>query len=536
MQPIPEKETLTIEFKSDLEGYADDELIDEIVGMANTEGGMLYLGVEDDGTPSGLIDRHKDTIGLCALVANKTVPSLSVRAALMEQDGITVMRIEIGKSSAIVASSRGRVLRRRLKADGTPENVPMYPFEMTSRLSDLRLLDLSAQPLNGAVMEDLDPAQIIRLKEQIRKREADPTLQELTEEELLRVLHMSARSEGREVPTLTGMLLAGREARLQELVPTMRTEFQVLRGTSVVLNRTYTKPLIELRGMLDELFQAYNPEEEMEEGPYVTAIPAFSARAFREGVNNAFAHRDYSLLGSVRIQISDNGLVISNPGGFVDGITAQNVIFAEPEGRNLALADAFKRIGLVERTGRGVDRIYEGSIRYGRPWPDYAESTSKTVRLFIPRAKADLRFYKNIEEITRRRGKPLSIETLLVLSAVACQGIHSEEGLLSVTHIRPERMQLLLEEMRLEGILKPGEIRAANPPQGAGGAKEKEAILTNTQEGDTVRKRDVVNLLGVSEAQAYRLLKQLQQEGHLEIVNAGRYAKYRRVTPGQNGS
>ena len=38
---------------------------------------------------------------------------------------------------------------------------------------------------------------------------------------------------------------------------------------------------------------------------------------------------------------------------------------------------------LAEKTGRGIDRIYEGSIIFGRPWPDYTDSTSRTVKLFI---------------------------------------------------------------------------------------------------------------------------------------------------------
>ena len=53
MRTIPEKETLTVEFKSDCSGYSDTDLVDEIVGMANTQGGDLYLGVEDNGEITG---------------------------------------------------------------------------------------------------------------------------------------------------------------------------------------------------------------------------------------------------------------------------------------------------------------------------------------------------------------------------------------------------------------------------------------------------------------------------------------------------
>ena len=70
------------------------------------------------------------------------------------------------------------------------------------------------------------------------------------------------------------------------------------------------------------------------------------------------------------------GMTISSPGGFIDGVTVDNLLTVEPHGKNPALADALKRIGLAEKTGRGIDRIYEGSIIYGRPWPDFSETTS----------------------------------------------------------------------------------------------------------------------------------------------------------------
>ena len=66
--------------------------------------------------------------------------------------------------------------------------------------------------------------------------------------------------------------------------------------------------------------------------------------------------------------ISEDGLNIANPGGFIEGVSIKNLLTAEPHGRNPQLADALKRIGLAERTGRGIDRIYEGWI------PGFAES------------------------------------------------------------------------------------------------------------------------------------------------------------------
>lgn len=52
------KETLSKEFKSDLKGLPDSELVEAVVALANTDGGCVYLGVEDDGTPTGVKQKH----------------------------------------------------------------------------------------------------------------------------------------------------------------------------------------------------------------------------------------------------------------------------------------------------------------------------------------------------------------------------------------------------------------------------------------------------------------------------------------------
>ena len=128
----------------------------------------------------------------------------------------------------------------------------------------------------------------------------------------------------------------------------------------------------------------------MELGLFRVPIPDFDKRAIREAIVNAFSHRDYSKMGRVRIAITDEGITVANPGGFVEGVSINNLLTAEPHGRNPQLADALKRIGLAERTGRGIDRIYEGSLIYGNTLPDYKNSTSVTVSLFIPRSRPDI--------------------------------------------------------------------------------------------------------------------------------------------------
>lgn len=119
-------ETLTVEFKSDQKCTPDRELVAAIVALTNTEGGDLYLGVEDDGAVTGLHANHRDTTGLSALIANRTNPPVSVRGELLDYKGTPVARIRVPKSRQLVSTSEGLLQRRRLLASGKPEAVPFY--------------------------------------------------------------------------------------------------------------------------------------------------------------------------------------------------------------------------------------------------------------------------------------------------------------------------------------------------------------------------------------------------------------------------
>jgi ATP-dependent DNA helicase RecG len=56
--------------------------------------------------------------------------------------------------------------------------------------------------------------------------------------------------------------------------------------------------------------------------------------AFREAVANALIHRDYHRLGAVHVRLEDEALVVSNPGGLMDGVTLANLLVTEPRPRN----------------------------------------------------------------------------------------------------------------------------------------------------------------------------------------------------------
>ena len=184
-------ESLTVEFKSDRKGLPDRELIAAVVSLANTDGGNLFLGVEDDGTATGLHEAHRNVSSLPALIANRTNPSLPVRVEKLTIDGCEVARVEVPESRQIVATSDGGAYRRRIKFDGTPEAVPFYPHEFIQRQSSLGQVDPSALVLDELTANQFDPLQRLRIRNAIKKYGGDSSLLTLSDEEFDAALGLS---------------------------------------------------------------------------------------------------------------------------------------------------------------------------------------------------------------------------------------------------------------------------------------------------------------------------------------------------------
>ena len=536
---IPTNESLTVEFKSDLKKYPDSDIFDAVVAFANTEGGSLFLGVEDDGEITGVHESHKNPITLSAYIANNTVPPVSIRAEIIDE-AKPVLQICVPKSySGIVATVSGKILRRRLKADGQPENIPMYPSEIATRLSDLRLLDYSTLPLTEASLDDFDPLELERMRQSILSYDGEKSLLELSNEELFKALGFVRDMNNRHMPTVLGLLMIGRTESIKRFIPTHQTSFQVLEGTNVLINDDFTLSILASIEKLNTYLEAWNPQREIDMGLFRMPAPDFDKRALREAIVNAYSHRDYSRMGRIRVSIADEGLTIANPGGFIEGVTVKNLLTAEPHGRNPALADALKRIGLAEKTGRGIDRIFEGSLIYGKTMPDYSASNTVTVSLFIPRSAPNIQIAEMVSNEQKRLGRPLPINTLLVLNYLKDAPRSDNHQKAVVKTVLEKAIESGLVEAYGSGrgrnyILSKRVYQEADGNNNIGYVRQMdidetrylELIQNLAKNNEYISRSDVVQLLHINENKAYSLLKKLVNSGALLPVNKGRYAKY----------
>lgn len=540
-------ESLTLEFKSDRGPLSDAELLETVVCLANAQGGTLLVGVEDDGRVTGLHPQHRTAPPrLAAFIAGRTVPPLSVHVTFITLPEGSVAVIEVPRAHQPVATSDGKLLIRYVDTHGRPGCRPLYPHELTAWYADRGQRDYTAQPLMDATWDDLDPLEFERLRRLVREYHGDETLLNLKDEQLARALGLVQLTNGRLVPTVAGVLLVGREQVLREALPAHEVAFQVLEGQEVRINEFYRWPLLRIFERIMEAFAVRNEERELTVGLFRVGVPSYDPRAFREAVNNALTHRDYTRLGAVHVQLRGDHILVTNPGGFVQGVTVNNILVAGPRPRNPLLADIFKRVGLVERTGRGVSIIYEGLLRTGHLPPDYSRTNDVAVTVILPGGPGDLEFVALITREENRRQSPFTVEELLLLSLLwrkreldvieAARLIQQDETVarrvlerLVESGLVEARGRTRARRYHLTAMVyrEVGEPGAYVRRRGFDRLQMEQMILEYVRAHGHITRREVMDLCRVNENQAGYLLRCLVQAGHLVRVGMGRNTFYR---------
>ena len=416
--------------------------------------------------------------------------------------------------------------------------------------ADLGAADPSELLIEASSIDDLDPIERERLRQAVAKYRGDRSLLGLDDAELDGALGLTVTRDGRRVPTVTGILLIGREEAIRRHIPVHEVAFQLLNDTEVRVNDFYRWPLVRVFERVEEQFTAHLDETEIQVGLYRVPVPRVEQRAFREALINALTHRDYTRLGAVHVRWNRESLTVSNPGGFVDGVSLDNLLVTEPRPRNRQLADAIKRIGLAERTGRGVDLIYKGLLRYGRPPPDYSRSDARNVVVSLSCADADLEFLRLVIEEEDRLGTPLPLDTLIALSLLNRQKRVGVQELATAVQKDVSAARSVLERLVEVGLveahgIKKGRTYTLAPrvyremgqadeyvrQAGFDRLQQEQMVRTYVREHGSIRRRDVIRLCRLSPQQATRLLARLVEEDVLARQGRGKGSVYE---PGVN--
>ncbi|GID25196.1 RNA-binding domain-containing protein [Paractinoplanes brasiliensis] len=542
-------EQYDVEFKGERrERLNDRDLLEAVVCLANGRGGVLLVGVEDDGLVTGARARHEagrtDPLRLQAFVANSTQPPLSVTADVVQVDDKDVLVVTVPDSPRVVGTAKGTYVRRAIGGDGRPTCLPYHSHEMLAHEVDRGAVDWATLAVGGATWDDLDPLEFERVRRLAGASgaAADRVLATLSDREIANALGMTRAGAN---VTTGALLLFGRTGAIRDHLPTHDAAFQVLRGLEVQVNDFLPLPLVRLAEEVFARFRARNQEEELQFGLLRVSVSTYSETAFREALANALIHRDYTRRGAVYVQWSEEQLEISSPGGFPSGVRLDNLLVAPPHPRSPLLADAFKRIGLVERTGRGINRMFAEQLRLGRPAPDYGRSSDDRVVAVLPGGPANLSMTRWVLEQESQQGAPLGLSELQVLSELEQERRASTSALAHVLQRTDAETRILLTRMvergwveaRGEGKgrswhLSAAVYRALEAPagyvriRGFEPLQQEQMVLQYVEAHGQINRSQAADLCALTSEQASRLLRRLAREGRLEARGERRGTVY----------
>jgi len=536
-------ETLRIEFKGEKrEPLNDAGLVEAVVCLANQpagEGvGYLLIGVEDDGRITGAQPRHDGMIHpnrVSGVISARTRPALSCRVEIVRLDEKDILVIEVPASRVPVGTVDGKYQRRAMSTQGKPECVPYHFHEMQAQQANAGISDFTRLMLPEATWDDLDPIEFDRFRRSIRESRGagDSALLNLPDTEIAKALGAIETDGPTAKIRLLGLLLFGREEALREQVTTHEVAFQVLTDRQVEVNEFLRWPLLRTMEEILTRFRARNSEKELMLGLLRIGIPDYSELAFREAVANALIHRDYGRNGAVHVQWHPDRIEISNPGGFPEGVRLDNLLVTPPHARNQFLADAFKRAGIVERTGRGIDTIFYEQLRNGRPAPSYDQSTDTGVAVVLHGGEANLEFVKLVTEESQA-GRLLGLDELLILNHLWMERHTTTVEAARVIQKSDIQARTVLERLVEAGLVEPrgegrgrtyqfsaatyrrlGDRAAYVRQRGFEPAQQEQMVLQHARAHGRITRGEAMDLCRLGPDQATRLLSRLVERGEL---------------------
>lgn len=365
----PEIESL--EFKGTL--LSAKAIAEYAVGIGNAGGGHLILGVHNETrVPTGLPQQGTERLQRMQREIHDCCDNrVGIAEYLLDAGCLVVITIPGRQPGMVFRTVSGKFLIRSGES-----NRPLTIEELNQvQLEGGR--ELTRQPVQGTLTETCSPAAFESLRLLMQEAGATAELIRRDDAELLEALGLWDRTNGLR---LAGLLLVGRSEAIQEYLPHAGWGFLRM-GTDTRLHQrvTGTDGLVIALDRLRSLVEAHNPITTLPGWLIRPEIPVYPKVALRELIVNAFVHRDYQQEGRVDLKLFPGRLELSNPGQFIGGITAQNILHHPSRARYPTLMNALQKMRLAEGANVGLPRIYRDFLQEGKEAPEYHELSSSVV-------------------------------------------------------------------------------------------------------------------------------------------------------------
>lgn len=375
------------------------DVVETLAAMANADGGELIVGVEDDGTLSGIpqAEDRVSTILDAPRSRNYVNPLLPVRVRdLRTPDGHRLLHYEVSWSPDVHQLAGSRYLLRV-----NDQNSP-FPAEQIAALKTAKQQGLwERQFPPGATAADLDMALLTSL--------APPVWTGTSPEEILRARGLLEGRNGQSAPSLAALLLFGKVPSRWH--PRSGIDFVRWEGNerrhgaelNVIRRIPIEAPLCILIRKAYETIQPFIRERQNLQDLFFSERLEYPAFAWQEAVVNAVAHRDYSIQGAgIEVWMFDDRIEIRSPGLPPALVTVEALVRREHLhlSRNPLLVRMLVDLGYMRELGEGIPRMFDAMERAGcyppaltivggmsfqvtlRNQPVYDQATSQWLRQF----------------------------------------------------------------------------------------------------------------------------------------------------------
>lgn len=346
-----------------------------IVSMANADGGYLAIGIEDDGTISGIDDYEKQINELVRVPFDFCVPSVKIELKTLDvtdRNGKPnhILRMYVFPSEQVIANQADEVYLR------VGDKSKKLNFEQRLQLVYARgVKRFEDQPVPGAVVTDIDLDYVTEYCNKIGYTRGNA-------EYYLRHNKGFVTDTGNEEKVnAAAILLFGKDPQL--FFPRARIRFIRFEGTTaevgsrmnVIKDVTFHGRLLEQVQQATAFVRTQIREyTKLGDGAVFQTVPEYPEFCWTELIVNAAAHRDYSITGTdIQIKMFDDHLVVESP-GILPGLVRISNIREFHFSRNPKIIEFLSEYDFVKELGEGVDRIYREMAEAGLPEPEYRQT------------------------------------------------------------------------------------------------------------------------------------------------------------------
>ncbi len=414
-------ETENIEFKSDI----TNDIYKEVIAFANTDGGIIYIGVDDNGNVIGIHDIDETYTRLTNGIRDAITPDVTMFIKYtLQDDRVIKININEGTYKPYYLKSKG------LKPGGVyirqgASSAPASSEQIRQMIknSDGDIFE-AMRSLNQTL--DFESA-----KKAFNKYNVDFS------EEKYRTLGIC--NDTGELYTNLALIISDQCPYTIKVAVFSDESNTVFRDS-----KEFSGSVFEQLEQTFSYLKLCNKTKAIFNGLERTEMIDYPEEAIREALLNAIVHRDYNFSGSIIINVNDYKTEFISIGGLVYGLSTEDIKNGISQPRNKNLAEIFHRLHLIESYGTGIRRIFN-LYKNSKVTPSI-EVTANTFKITIPNMNAS-------SDTASEPVKKISVQKETILDYIRKNGYITDNEISEILNIKRTRAYTIAKEMCTENLI-----------------------------------------------------------------------------------